>query len=161
MVGRRRGHLRGHGGACGGRLVALATTMTPLTSLPDTLTNAYEVALRVRTQGRIAADGKSVLRCCWRSRRIWGCFGAFARRWRWDDARRRSKMQSFSTRIHTHYSPNLLSRACMPCRASRPSQRPQNTPKSACCASSIVASTFHHSRFSPARAHTTPLCRHY
>ena len=62
--------------------MALATTMTPLTSLPDTLTNAYKVALRVRAQGRIAADGKSVLRCCWRSRRIWGCFGAFARVWR-------------------------------------------------------------------------------
>lgn len=29
-------------------------------------------------------------------------------------------MQSFSTRIHTHYSPNLLSCACMPFRASRP-----------------------------------------
>ena len=44
----RRGHLRGHGGACGGRLVALATALTPLTSLPDTLTNAYKVAFCVR-----------------------------------------------------------------------------------------------------------------
>ena len=36
------------GGACGGRLVALATALTPLTSLPDTLTNAYKVAFCVR-----------------------------------------------------------------------------------------------------------------
>ena len=62
--------------------MALATTLTTLTSRPDTITNAYKVALRVRAQGRIAADGKSVLRCCWRSRRIWGCFGVFARVWR-------------------------------------------------------------------------------
>ena len=33
----RRGRLRGHGGACGGRLVALATILTPLTSLPDAI----------------------------------------------------------------------------------------------------------------------------
>ena len=59
----RRGHLRGHGGACRGRLVALATTLTPLTSRPDTIGKAYKVALCVRAQGRIAADAKSVLRC--------------------------------------------------------------------------------------------------
>ena len=62
--------------------MALATTLTPLTSRPDTISKAYKVALCVRAQGRIAADAKSVLRCCWRSRRIWACFGAFARRWR-------------------------------------------------------------------------------
>ena len=62
--------------------MALATTLTPLTSRPDTISKAYKVALCVRAQGRIAADAKSVLRCCWRSRRIWACFGAFARVWR-------------------------------------------------------------------------------
>ena len=46
--GRGEGHLRGHGGARGGGTVALATTLTPLTSLPDTLTNAYKVVLCVR-----------------------------------------------------------------------------------------------------------------
>ena len=43
--------------------MALATTLTPLTSRPDTLTNAYKVVFCVRAQGRITADGKSVLRC--------------------------------------------------------------------------------------------------
>ena len=62
--------------------MALATTMTRRTSRPDPISNAYKVVLCVRAQGRIAADGKSVLRCCWRSRRIWACFGAFARVWR-------------------------------------------------------------------------------
>ena len=59
--------------------MALATTMTRRTSRPDPISNAYKVALCVRAQGRIAADAKSVLRCCWRSRRIWACLGAFAR----------------------------------------------------------------------------------
>ena len=44
----RQGRLRGHGGACGGRLVDLATTLTTLTRRPDTLTNAYKVAFCVR-----------------------------------------------------------------------------------------------------------------
>ena len=44
----RQGRLRGHGGACGGRLVALATALTPLTSQNDALSNAYKVALCVR-----------------------------------------------------------------------------------------------------------------
>ena len=55
--------------------MALATTLTCLTSQLDTLASTYAVVLCVRAQGRIAADAKSVLRCCWRSRRIsafWG-----------------------------------------------------------------------------------------
>ena len=44
----RRGHLRGHGGACGGGTVALATTMTRRTSRPDPISNAYKVAFCVR-----------------------------------------------------------------------------------------------------------------
>ena len=44
----RRGRLRGHGEAHGGRLVALATTLTTLTSRPDTLTNAYKGVFCVR-----------------------------------------------------------------------------------------------------------------
>ena len=59
--------------------MALATTLTTLTSRPDTITNAYKVALCVLAQGRTLAGAKSMLRCCWRSRRIWACFGAFAR----------------------------------------------------------------------------------
>ena len=59
-VVRRRGHLRGHGGACGGRLVALATTLTPRPSQDDTLTNAYKVALCVRAQGINVAYAKMV-----------------------------------------------------------------------------------------------------
>ena len=35
--GRGEGHLRGHGGAYGGGTVALATTLTHLTCLSDTL----------------------------------------------------------------------------------------------------------------------------
>ena len=159
LFGRRRGHLRGHGGACGGRLVALATTLTPQTSQSDTLTNAYKVALCVHLQETNAADAKTVLRCCWRRRRISSCFGGFARRWRRRYASGRTKMHIFSTPIHSRHSFNLLSRVHMPHGASTSSQRPQNTPKSACCASSIVAPTFHQPRFSPARAHATPLHR--
>ena len=62
--------------------MAVATTLTCRTSQPDTLTLAYKVALCVLAQGRTPAGAKSMLRCCWRSRRIWACFGAFARSWR-------------------------------------------------------------------------------
>ena len=44
--------------------MALATTLTRPTSQPDTLCQAYEVALFVCAQGRSAADAKSALRCC-------------------------------------------------------------------------------------------------
>ena len=40
--------------------MALATTLTPLTTRPDTLSNAYKVALCVRAQGRTSADAKTV-----------------------------------------------------------------------------------------------------
>ena len=61
--------------------MALATTLTLLTCLSDTPSKAYKVALCACVQGKSAADAKSVLRRSWRSRRIWGCLGAFARRW--------------------------------------------------------------------------------
>ena len=60
----------------------ISTTLTCRTSIFYTLASAYAVVLCVRAQGRIAADAKSVLRCCWHSRRISACLGAFARRWR-------------------------------------------------------------------------------
>ena len=44
----RRGHLRGHGGAREGGTVALATTLTRLSSSFYTRSVAYEVALCVR-----------------------------------------------------------------------------------------------------------------
>ena len=53
----------------------ISTTLTCRTSIFYTLASAYAVVLCVRAQGRIAADAKSVLRCCWRSKRIsafWG-----------------------------------------------------------------------------------------
>ena len=71
--------------------MALATTLTCRTSLFDTLSKAYKVVLCARAQGRTSADGKSVLRCCWRSRRIWACFGSFARVWRLYMACKREK----------------------------------------------------------------------
>ena len=52
----------------------ISTTLTCRTSIFYTLASAYAVMLCVRAQGRIAADAKSVLRCCWRSRRISACF---------------------------------------------------------------------------------------
>ena len=56
----------------------VSTTLTCRTSIFYTLASAYAVVLCVRAQGRIAADAKSVLRCCWHSRRISACLGAFA-----------------------------------------------------------------------------------
>ena len=132
--------------------MALATSKTVETCLSDTLSKVYEVALCARVQETNAGDAKLVRRCCWRSRRIWGCLGAFARRWRRDDASRRSKTHSFSTTAHVQYSPNLLSRARMPHRASSLSQTPQNTSKSACCASCVVARLCI-TRNSPLRTH--------
>jgi hypothetical protein len=137
--------------------VALATTLTLLTCLSDTPSKAYKVALCACVQGKSAADAKSVLRRSWRSRRIWACWGAFARSWRRRTTCGRTKMHIFSTPIHPQHSPNLLSRACMPQRASNSSQRPPNTPKSACCASCVVSPTLHQPHFSPTRTHTKPL----
>ena len=62
--------------------MALATTLTLLTCLSDTVSKVYEVALCACVQEKSAADAKSVLRRSWRSRRIWACFGGFARRWK-------------------------------------------------------------------------------
>ena len=62
--------------------MALTTAMTCRTSLYNTVTDADQAVLFVRVQERRMACAKSLLRCCWRSRRIWTCLGAFARRWR-------------------------------------------------------------------------------
>ena len=40
--------------------MALATTLTPLTTRPDTLSNAYKVALCVRAQGRTSAGAMTL-----------------------------------------------------------------------------------------------------
>ena len=64
-----------------------------------------------------------MLRCCWRSRRTWACFGAFARSSRRDDASKTSKIHSFGTATHAQYSLNLRFRLRMPRSASISSQR--------------------------------------
>ena len=60
--------------------------------------------------------------CSGRSRRSWVYCGAFARRWRRRIACGRTKLHIFRTPPHTQHSPNLLSRARMPGRASISSQ---------------------------------------
>ena len=78
--------------------MALATTLTPLTSRPDSLRYGYEVALCVHAQGRNAGEPKTGYDAAGAAGGFGGVLGAFARSWRLHVACARKKEGWESTR---------------------------------------------------------------
>ena len=112
--------------------MVLTTTLIGLTSQLDTLVSAYKVVLCSRAQGRTFADAKLRQRRCWRRRRIWACFGAFARRWRRNVACAREREGWRSARYVWGYYKCVFLFFHLHSAFSTSLQRPENTPKSAC-----------------------------